>query len=114
MAKYLQGDIVIVNFPFTDHEGSKPRPAIVVSNSRVNKSTDVILAAITTTLLNDDFSYPINKKKLTTPLHNEFCEVRCHKLFLAEKSIIIKKISALKKVHHQDLYNIINSAIEVI
>jgi mRNA interferase MazF len=91
---YLQGDIVLVPFPMTDMSASKPRPAIVVSNKKVNNTQDVILAAITSTLRNDDFSFSLDNK-VTTPLRKP-CEVRCHKLFTAAQSIIKKKISSLK------------------
>jgi len=36
---YNQGDIVLVDFPFSDLQNSKRRPAIVVSNSIVNCMT---------------------------------------------------------------------------
>ena len=57
---YNQGDIVLVPFPLTDLSSSKVRPAIVVSGVDVNNTDDVILAAITTNLRNDDFSFPID------------------------------------------------------
>ena len=54
---YNQGDIVLVPFPFTLGTSSKPRPAIVVSNSIVNKTQDVILAQITSKPRKDEFTY---------------------------------------------------------
>src|SRR5580704_8536606 len=94
--KLYQGDIVILNFPFSDQSGSKLRPAIVVSNAQINKTSDVILAAITSQYRNDDFSFALENKFLTKALHRNDCEVRCHNLFTAEKSVIVQKISALK------------------
>lgn len=45
---YDFGDVVLVRFPFTNQQGSKPRPAAVVSNQDYNRhKPDVILAAIT-------------------------------------------------------------------
>jgi mRNA interferase MazF len=44
MEEYRFGDIVIVNFPFTDGELSKPRPALVLS---FDANRDVLLARIT-------------------------------------------------------------------
>lgn len=89
-----QGDIVLVPFPFTIGTSSKPRPAIVLSNSLVNRTQDVILAQITSKPRNDDFSYFLENSDLTTPLHLS-SQVRCHKVFTMEKTQIIKKISSL-------------------
>ncbi len=42
-----RGDIVLVDYPFSDRTGSKVRPALVVSADRLNRqTTDTILAAI--------------------------------------------------------------------
>jgi mRNA interferase MazF len=96
--KLFQGDIVLVSFPFSDLSANKLRPAIVVSNAVVNKTSDVILAAITSTPRNDEFSFGLPASILTFPMHT-ICEVRCHALFTAEKSIVQKKISSLKAKH---------------
>jgi mRNA interferase MazF len=45
---YEFGDIVLVRFPFTDHRGSKHRPAVVVSGAAYSRArADVILMAVT-------------------------------------------------------------------
>jgi len=43
MAQYQQGDIVTVDFPFTDISQTKRRPALVVSNEQVNETGDYLL-----------------------------------------------------------------------
>jgi mRNA interferase MazF len=93
---YNQGDIVIVGFPFTDiSQGTKQRPAIVVSNTDVNATPDVILAAITTELRADEFSFQINNAHLSTPLRRP-SEARVHKLFTCDQSAIDRKISSMR------------------
>jgi mRNA interferase MazF len=48
MTTFNFGDIVLVNFPFTDESGSKKRPSVVVSSSIYHEErSDVILVAIT-------------------------------------------------------------------
>lgn len=91
---YDQGDIVLVPFPFTMGTSAKPRPAIVVSNSIVNKTQDVILAQITSKPRKDLFSYVLETEKLSASL-NLTSQVRCHKIFIIEKTTIFKKISKL-------------------
>jgi mRNA interferase MazF len=112
--KLFQGDIVILQFPFSDHSSSKVRPAIVISNSKVNKTADVILAAITSQYRNDEFSFILSKDVLTVALHKNDCEVRCHNIFTAEKSVILKKISSLKRDKLQELYDKITEGMNII
>lgn len=108
---FLQGDIVLIPFPFSDQSGSKPRPAIIISNRNVNKTRDVILAQISSLLRYDDFSFVLEDKLLTTPLR-EVCEVRCHKIFIAEKSLVTKKISSLKAGVYDNLFDKIQENIQ--
>lgn len=92
---YSQGDVVLVPFPFSDNTGTKLRPAMIVSNSKVNASTEIILVQITSTIRNDKFTFSINDRLLTYPITYN-CELRCHKLFTAQKKLVVKKISSLK------------------
>jgi len=32
VGKFVKGDIVVINFPFSDLSGAKRRPALVISN----------------------------------------------------------------------------------
>jgi len=51
MIHYSPGDVVLINFPFTDLTGIKQRPVVVISQTWFNKrSTDIIVAAITSKL----------------------------------------------------------------
>lgn len=111
MATYLQGDIVLIPFPFSNLSNSKPRPAIIISNSRVNKTQDIILAQITSNIQNDEFSFPINDKIVTNPLR-ENCEIRCHKLFTASKEIVLRKISSLKDSNYDKVKLVIDTLIK--
>ena len=42
------GEVVLVPFPFTDHSGTKKRPAVIVSSSGYNANRrDLVIMAIT-------------------------------------------------------------------
>ncbi|MBS1605306.1 MAG: type II toxin-antitoxin system PemK/MazF family toxin [Bacteroidetes bacterium] len=103
---YAQGDIVLVPYPFTNLSEDKVRPAVIISNSSINKGKDVILAQITSTVYNDEFTFRLEDHNLTRPLQTH-CEIRCSKIFTAEKSIIIKKISSLKPGEYKNLFGLI-------
>lgn len=107
---YKQGDIVLVPFPFTDLKQSKPRPAVVVSKTIVNDSKDVILAQISSKKFRDNFSFPIVSSELTYSLE-KISQVRCHKIFTIQKSLIYKTISRFKDKQRKNLLIKINSLI---
>lgn len=48
MTNYKQGDVVLVDFGFSEGTGSKKRPALIISNNQYHESRqEVIIAAIT-------------------------------------------------------------------
>lgn len=105
---YKQADIIIVPFPFSNLRGSKLRPVIIISNSIVNRRNDVIVAQITSNLHSDEFSFKITDSKITSILFYE-SEIRCHKLFTIDKSLIKKKIAGMDDFTFKELINKIKS-----
>ncbi len=112
-ASYNQGDIFSVDFPFTDIKETKRRPAIIISNSKVNRSSSVICLPITSQVYNDEFTFEIKDKDLTTklPLRSE---IRCNKLFSIDKSKIHKRVSHLHTPRQIALFNKVKTFIEVL
>ncbi|HLF47413.1 MAG TPA: type II toxin-antitoxin system PemK/MazF family toxin [Chitinophagaceae bacterium] len=110
---YDQGDIVLVTFPYTDLSTTKVRPAIVVSNSDINNTDDVILAAITTDIKNDEFSFGLDNSYLTKSMTRP-SEVRCHKLFTCDQNIIQKAISKLNRPHLDNLTKAVKQCFSMI
>jgi len=48
MTRYNFGDVILINFPFTNLQTSKQRPAVIVSSEMYQESRpDIILMAIT-------------------------------------------------------------------
>jgi mRNA interferase MazF len=89
---YKQGSIVIVKFPFTDGSEFKKRPALIISNSKIDTLEDCLLVQITSKLNNDGLSISINKEDcmIDLPLKSY---IRLHKIFTIHKSLILSKIS---------------------
>ena len=67
---YKQGDIVIVQYRFSDQvTKTKLRPAIVISNEASNDlDHDLIISPITTTLRRTSFSFFLSTQDLTAAL----------------------------------------------
>jgi mRNA interferase MazF len=89
---FARGDIVSVPFPFTDLSRSKLRPAIVLSNDRMNSSGDVIVAMITSKDKDDGFSIPIPSDALTIALPRP-SYIRFNRVVTLDESLIDKKLS---------------------
>ena len=103
MAFYKQGDIVSVNFPFTDISQTKRRPALVISNDLVNQTGDYLLVQITSQVKNDGLSLPIQSADYANTPLQLISFIRLHKVFLLNESLIIKKSSELIPSFHQRL-----------
>lgn len=100
---YTKGDIVSVNFPFSDLQSSKPRPALVLSGKKVNQTTDYILVQLTSKQWQDGLSEPIlatDYKGQPLPLPSE---VRVHKIFTANDSLINRKLTRVTPKFRQKI-----------
>ncbi|MEX8549095.1 MAG: type II toxin-antitoxin system PemK/MazF family toxin [Mucilaginibacter sp.] len=100
--QFKQGDIVLLPFPFTDQQGSKVRPGIVVSNSLVNQiSKDVIIIQLTTQNIKDrTLAVEINNNHVSIafkPPHNSQYAY-CKKILVIEGDLIIKRISKVDDI----------------
>ena len=104
---FYQGDIVLIPFPFTDQSGSKKRPALVISGSKMNNTADVILVQITKVQHSDNYSISLTAKDLTLPLRF-VSEIRCNKILVAEQSLIVHQISRVSQAIIDQVINKIN------
>jgi len=93
---YQKGDIISVNFPFTNMQGAKKRPALIISNSRVNSTGDYLAVLITSKIKRDKLSIPINKEDFRHSILPLKSYIRFHKIALLHKSLIHKKITTVK------------------
>jgi mRNA interferase MazF len=99
----VQGDIVLIPFPFSNLKNAVKRPALVISNQQVNNTEDIIVAQITSTIRNDKFSFLLENEYLTQRLPAK-SEIRIHKIFTVDKTEIIKCLSNVK---HEKLFEIL-------
>ena len=106
---YSLGDIVLVRFPFTNQQGSKQRPAVVVSSAAYNRARpDLILMAVTSQMkpkpgfgeasIQDWQAAGLLKPSSLKPI-----------LFTAEKTIIAKTLGRLKAVDQEALRKVLGA-----
>src|SRR5438093_10301875 len=98
--KVQRGDVVLIDYPFSDASGTKVRPALVVQGNQRNvKLAETIVAFITKSLrhIGTDSSQLLidlgtadgNASGLTVN-----SAVKCGKLFTVHETMIRKKIGA--------------------
>ena len=86
---YDQKEIVLVPFPYSDLSMVKKRPALIISNEKVNKSQDRICLLITRQPHKEDV--PIEKNLEEGNLQFESF-IKPHRIFSIHERVIIKKL----------------------
>ncbi len=56
---FSPGQLLLVEFPFTDHTSAKIRPVLVVSAFEFNRGEDFVGLPLTSRIDGDPFSFPI-------------------------------------------------------
>ncbi len=87
--KYRRGDIVALDFPFTDGSDSKLRPAVVLSSETIEATNDIVVMMISTSkgkLPEIAVELQPNFLSQTMP---KASFVRCHRLFAIETSLVL-------------------------
>jgi mRNA interferase MazF len=112
-----RGDVVLVDYPFSDRTGSKVRPALVVQADSLNQRiTDTILASISRSThraspeqLLIDISTPEGGR---TGLRQNSM-VQCENLLTHDQRLIITKIGGLSASMMRQIDGCLKSALEL-
>jgi mRNA interferase MazF len=112
-----RGDIVLVDYPFSDRTGSKIRPALVVQADVLNsRITDTILAAISRSThrasveqLFIDISTPEGNQ---TGLRQNSM-IQCENLLTFDQRLIVTKIGKLSVPLMQQVNNCLKKALDL-
>jgi mRNA interferase MazF len=105
---YDQKDIVLIPFPYSDLTGAKKRPALIISNNRINSTEDRICCLITSNqpedgiLLNDFESGKLSFKSWVKP----------HRLFTIHEKIIRKKMCTISDEFHEKVIHSIHECVK--
>lgn len=112
--EYQQRDIVLVEYPFTDLKGSKLRPALIISNRKVNCTGDYQFVMITSQKPKDDNFIVLQENMIEVPFKsNKGLPVTnflyYKKISTIHKSLIRKKISEVKLKDYDEICELICS-----
>ena len=105
MTNYKQGDIVLVEFSFSEGAGSKKRPALIISSYSYHKSRqETIVAAITSNIERVLFGdTKIDKWKQSGLIYPSLVTVIIRTI---KSDVVIRKLGILSK---QDLQNVVKN-----
>jgi len=93
MERLVRGDVIVINFPFSNLVQFKPRPVLVI---KIPKGEDVIVNQITGTSYEKSVEVKIENKDFSKGGLKRDSYLRLDKIFSIEKSLIKYKIGSLK------------------
>lgn len=97
-SNFKQGDIVIIDFKFSDFQGTKVRPAIVITPENYNLNTsDIIVLKITSADKHTPHSIPLTQNDLYEGTLLKESNILVDFPLVVEKKLVQKKIGNAKK-----------------
>ena len=101
---YSKGDIIVINFPFSNLINAKKRPMVVLAQ----KGEDIIGCAVTSNLSSEGISIE-SFEEGSLPLKSKIKYWQIH-TFL--KDLAVKRIAKISKSTHKELIKKINELFE--
>ena len=96
MARYVKGDVVSVNFPFSSDTQFKFRPAVVLASWPYLGSRDYMVCMISTQDDEDPFQIEVSKDDTIGGSFQQRCYLRPTYTFAASERKINRKVCSLK------------------
>ena len=109
MYNFIQKDVVLVPFPYSDLTGSKKRPALILSNKKINKNQDRICCLITTNPHKEDLEITKNSFEVGSLPFRSY--VKPHRIFTINEEVIIKKLCTINDNFHDRIIAKLNEYI---
>jgi len=103
---FNQKDIVLIPFPYSDLSVSKKRPALIISNEKINRMQDRICCLVTTKSHKNDLIIKKDSFEEGTLPFKSF--VRPHRIFTIHENAIIKKLCKINNNLHISVINKLN------
>lgn len=102
MERLVKGDVVILEFPFSNLVQVKRRPALII---KIPKGEDIIVNQITGKPYESSVEISINKKDFRNGGLKVDSYLRVDKIFSVEKSLIKYKVGSLKLEKFNEILN---------
>jgi len=100
MEGFIRGDIIVLEFPFSNLIQIKRRPSLII---KVPKGEDMIVCQITGKSYEKSVEIPIKKEDFSKGNLKVESYIRLDKIFSVEKSLIKYKIGSLKREKYAEI-----------
>ncbi len=104
-SKYSQGDIVVLDLPFTDLLGSKLRPVLVLNKRDLGD--DLIVLKITGTP--GRFRAVLNQEDLVEGKLKKRSYIDCSSIFTVDKSLVVKRVGRLREAKIEEVLELVRA-----
>lgn len=106
MGQFVVGDVVAINFPFSDLSGQKLRPALVLASAEFD---NLILCQITSNPYTSSSAVEIRATDFKAGSLPITSYVRPDKLFTAEPTIVLKKLGTLDEQNMRQILEVVRN-----
>ena len=106
MERFVSGDVIVLEFPFSDLKSAKRRPALII---KVPKGEDVIICQITSDSQNKEVEVSLKDNGFSKGGLKRDSYVRIDKITTIKTTRIEYKIGSLKKEKFDEILNKISS-----
>jgi mRNA interferase MazF len=108
LPRFAKRDLVLVPFPFSDEEGFKSRPAIVLASWPYYTSHDYMVCMVTTQSPDDPYMLELNTEDIEGGKLSETCYIRPTYLFSVDEGLIIRKLAAVRSEKFKSVLAVLN------
>ncbi len=109
---FSQKDIILIPFPYSDLSLAKKRPALIISNEKINNTEDRICCLVTSKFHKDDLAINENSFEQGKLPFKSF--IKPHRIFTIHEGIIIKKLCRINNNLHDRVIQKLNEYLKII
>src|SRR3989338_3026981 len=102
MEGFVEGEVVVLEFPFSNLIKSKRRPSLII---KIPKGDDMIVCQITGKSYEKSVEIPIKKEDFQKGSLKVESYLRLDKIFSVEKSMVKYKVGSLKQTKFISIVN---------
>lgn len=94
MEKFVKGDVLVIEYPYSDLKTYKKRPVLII---KVPKGDDIIVVQITSSSYEKSVEIPLSNNDFKQGNLNRESFIRIDKISSIERSLIKYKLGSLKQ-----------------
>ena len=102
MEEFVKGDVLVIEFPYSDLKSYKRRPVLVL---KIPKGEDIIVSQITSSSYEESVEIPLSNNDFKQGNLKKESFIRIDKIASIEKSLIKYKVGSLKQEKFNEIIN---------